>query len=153
MKHIIAKSIDSIRSEKFSKNNRYMWLKYMRVVMNKDNMTICVSTNLYENLIILNTLNIHTSFFNFVPFILLLYIYIYNEHTNAHLIGSLLNRSLFIAPTYFNANASYSGGSYSVSAKLNERVHAVFILLFCICRAVIVTSVHRLYKPPPEKIS
>jgi hypothetical protein len=47
------------------------------------------------------------------------------KQTHAHLIDSLLYRSLFIAPTCFNANASSSGSSHSVPAKLYKYVRAV----------------------------
>jgi hypothetical protein len=52
----------------------------------------------------------------------------YNEQTNAHLIECLVYCSLFIAPTCFNANASSSGSSHLVPAKLHKRVHAVLVL-------------------------
>jgi hypothetical protein len=71
----------------------------------------------------------------------------YNEQTNACLIDSLLYCSVFIAPTCFNTKASSSGSSYSLPAKLHERVHAVLVV-WCIYRAVITTtSVRRLYIP------
>jgi hypothetical protein len=54
----------------------------------------------------------------------------YNEQTNTHLIDSLLHGSLIIAATCFNANASSSGSSYSLSAKLHKRVHAVLVVFF-----------------------
>jgi hypothetical protein len=50
-----------------------------------------------------------------------------NKQTNAQLIGSLLYCSLFIAPTCFNTNVSSPGSSYSVSAKLHKRLHAVLV--------------------------
>jgi hypothetical protein len=43
----------------------------------------------------------------------------YNEETNAHLINSLLNCSLFIVPTCSNDDASSSGSSYSLPTKLH----------------------------------
>jgi len=43
------------------------------------------------------------------------------------LIDSLLYCSLFIAPTCFNVNASSSGSSHLVPAKLYKRVHAVLM--------------------------
>jgi hypothetical protein len=52
----------------------------------------------------------------------------YNEQTNARLINVLLYCSILIAPTYFNANASSSGSSYSLPAKLHKRVHAVLLV-------------------------
>jgi len=54
----------------------------------------------------------------------------YNEQTNAHLTDFLLHCSLFIAPTCFDANASSSGSSQSVPAKLHKRVHAVLVVFF-----------------------
>jgi hypothetical protein len=54
--------------------------------------------------------------------------YIYNEQTNSHLMDSLLHCSLFIAPTYFNANTSSSGSFYALPAKLHKRVHAVLVV-------------------------
>jgi len=42
----------------------------------------------------------------------------------------LLYGSLFIAPTCFGANASSSGSSDPVLAKLHKRVHAVLVVLF-----------------------
>jgi hypothetical protein len=54
----------------------------------------------------------------------------HNVQTNAHLIDSLLHRSIFIAPTCFNAKASSSESSYSVPAKLHKRVHAVLVVIF-----------------------
>jgi hypothetical protein len=54
--------------------------------------------------------------------------YMYNKQTNAHLIDSLLYCSIFIAPTCFDTNPSYSGSSYSVPAKLHKRVHAVLVV-------------------------
>jgi hypothetical protein len=53
--------------------------------------------------------------------------YMYNEHTDAHLIV-LLYCSLFIAPTRFKANTSSSESYNSVPAKLHKRVHAVLVL-------------------------
>jgi len=52
----------------------------------------------------------------------------YNEQPNAQLIDSLFYRSLLIAPTCFNANASSSGSSHSVPAKLHKRVHDVLVV-------------------------
>jgi hypothetical protein len=54
----------------------------------------------------------------------------YNAQINAHFFDSLLHCSLFIAPTCFNANASPSGSSYSLPAKLHKRVHAVLVVFF-----------------------
>jgi hypothetical protein len=54
--------------------------------------------------------------------------YMYNEQTNTNLIDSLLYCSLFIAATCFNLNASSSGSSYSLPAKLHKRVHAVLVV-------------------------
>jgi hypothetical protein len=42
----------------------------------------------------------------------------------------LLYCSLFVAPTYFNANTSSSGSSPSVPAKLHKRVHAVLVVFY-----------------------
>ena len=56
--------------------------------------------------------------------------YMYNEQTNAYLIDSLLYYSLFIAPAYFNANASSSRSSHSVPAKLHKHVHALLVVFF-----------------------
>ena len=50
----------------------------------------------------------------------------YIEQTNPHMSASLLYCSLFIAPTCFNVNTSYSGSSHLVPAKLHKRVHAVW---------------------------
>jgi hypothetical protein len=55
---------------------------------------------------------------------------IYNEQTNAHIIHSLLHSSIFITPTCSNTNASSSGSSYWVPAKVHKRVHAVWVV-FC----------------------
>jgi hypothetical protein len=44
----------------------------------------------------------------------------YNKQTNAHSIASVLYSSLFIAPTCFNDNASFSGSSYSAPDKLHK---------------------------------
>jgi hypothetical protein len=59
-----------------------------------------------------------------------LYVCMYTVQTNTHLIDSSLYCSIFIAPTCFNANASSSGSSYSVPAKLHEHVHAVLVVFF-----------------------
>jgi hypothetical protein len=53
-----------------------------------------------------------------------IYFCMYNEQTDSHLIDSLLYCSTFTAPTCSNANASSSGSSYSLPAKLHKRVHA-----------------------------
>jgi hypothetical protein len=56
----------------------------------------------------------------------------YNEQTNAHLIYSLLYRFfVYFAPTSLNANASSSGSSYSLPAKLLTRVHALLVIFDC----------------------
>jgi hypothetical protein len=44
----------------------------------------------------------------------------YNEPTNAQLIDSLLYCSVFITATCFNTNATSSGSSYSLPAKLHK---------------------------------
>jgi len=56
----------------------------------------------------------------------------HNEQTNAPLIDSFITLycSLFIAPTCFNANASSSGSSHSVPAKLHKCVDAVLMVFF-----------------------
>jgi hypothetical protein len=54
----------------------------------------------------------------------------YNEQTNSHLIDSLVYCFIFIAPTCFKANASSSGSSYSLPAKLYKHVHAVLMVVF-----------------------
>jgi hypothetical protein len=54
----------------------------------------------------------------------------YNEQTNANLIESLLHSSILTAATCFNANASSSGSSYSLPAKLHKRVHTVLVVFF-----------------------
>jgi hypothetical protein len=56
------------------------------------------------------------------------YQYMYNELANAHLIDSLLYCSIFTAPTCFNANASSSGSSHSLPAKLYKRVHTALVV-------------------------
>jgi hypothetical protein len=54
-----------------------------------------------------------------------------NKQTNKHtLTDNLLYCSIFFPPTCFNANASSSGSSCSVPAKLYKRVHAVLVV-FC----------------------
>jgi len=52
------------------------------------------------------------------------------KQTNAHLIDSLLYCSLFGATTCFNINASWSGSSHLVPAKLHKHVHAVLVVIF-----------------------
>jgi hypothetical protein len=54
--------------------------------------------------------------------------YMYNERPNAHLIEHLLYCSLPVAPTCFNINASFSGSSHLVPAKLRKRVHEVLVV-------------------------
>jgi len=46
-----------------------------------------------------------------------------------NLLTVLLYCSLYIAPTHFNSNASSSGSSHSVPAKLNKPIHAVLVFL------------------------
>jgi hypothetical protein len=54
----------------------------------------------------------------------------YNEQTNAHLVDSILYFSIYTAATCFNVNASSSGSSYSLPAKLRKRVTAVLVVFF-----------------------
>jgi hypothetical protein len=54
----------------------------------------------------------------------------YNKQTNADLIDSLLYSYVFIVPACFNTNASSSGNSYSMPAKLYTHVHAALVMFF-----------------------
>jgi len=62
-------------------------------------------------------------FYFILTFVPCIFHYMYNELTNAHLTDSLSYCSLLIAPTCFNTNASSSGSSHLVPAKLCKCVH------------------------------